>query len=260
MIKYLALKFLLITTILFSIRVLADEISTLQKVKEDNFLKICTAGGFPPFSIHTKDGWLGFDIDMIKAYSEYLNVKYEIIDYHFDGIIPALNSKKCDMIVSGMTITSDRKKSVHFSEPYFKDGISILFKKSNDEFKKQLHLENLNNENVKIGVRLGYTSDFYVSKKYKNATILKFNETSDLINALRSNKIDIIFTDSNNAKIVFKKFSNEFLYKNTEIQDEFFGVAFRAKDKDFVENYNDFLAKWKESGKYAATLEKHLGY
>jgi len=244
---------------MLSIAASAEELSTLQQVKEDNFLKICTAGGFPPFSIHTKDGWIGFDIDMIKAYSEYLKVKYEIIDYHFDGIIPALNSKKCDMIVSGMTITEERKKSVLFSQAYFKDGISILFKKSNAELKKQFNFESLNNEKVKIGVRLGYTSDFYVSKKYKNATILKFNETSDLINALRNNKIDLIFTDSNNAKIVYKKFSNEFLYKNTELQNEFFGAAFRAKDKDFVENYNEFLANWKSTGMYATTLEKHLG-
>ncbi|WGL59234.1 transporter substrate-binding domain-containing protein [Pigmentibacter sp. JX0631] len=236
----------------------AQELSTFQKIKTESKFTTCTAGGFPPFSVHGKDGWVGFDIDMIKSYANFLKVKYEIIDYHFDGIIPALNTKKCDMIVSGMTITDERKKSVLFSNSYFKDGISTLMKKNNSALLNDFSFEKLNSENIKIGVRLGYTSDFYVGKNYKKAKILKFNETVDLINALKNNQIDVIFTDTNNAVNISSKFSDSFIYKNTEVQDEYFGVAFRLKDKDLMENFNQFLSSWTKTKEYTEIYEKHL--
>nr|BFD32824.1 basic amino acid ABC transporter substrate-binding protein [Pigmentibacter ruber] len=236
----------------------ADELTTLQKIKAEGKFKTCTAGGFPPFSIHGKDGWVGFDVDMIKSYANFLKVKYEIVDYHFDGIIPALNTKKCDMIVSGMTITDERKKTVLFSNSYFKDGISVLMKKNNSTILNNFSFDKLNSEIIKIGVRLGYTSDFYVGKNYKKAKILKFNETADLVNALKNNQIDVIFTDTNNAINISSKFGDSFIYKNTEVQDEYFGVAFRVKDKDLMENFNQFLSSWAKTKEYTEIYEKHL--
>ena len=35
---------------------------------------------------------------MMEAFSKHLNSKLEILNYSIDGIIPALNAKKCDLI------------------------------------------------------------------------------------------------------------------------------------------------------------------
>ena len=237
---------------------LAQDGKTLNSIKKTKVLKVCTSGGFIPFSVHGKDGWEGFDIDMAKRYSDFINVKLEVIDYHFDGIIPALNTKKCDLIASGMTITSDRKKSVLFSEPYFKDGLSYLYKKKNVKFEKISDINMLNKSSFKLGVKVGYTSDFYVSKNLKEATVLKYNETGDIINALRNNKIDAIITDTNHAKILQKKFNDLFEYKNTNVQDEYYGVAARLNDNELMKSFNLFLSIWKSSGEYDRDYEKNF--
>ena len=247
-----------VSLILNPCNVFSQETSTLKMVKKLNILKVCTTGGFIPFSVHNKNGWEGFDIDMVKEFSKYINVNLEVIDYNFDGIIPALNTKKCDIIASGMTITNDRKKSVLFSEPYFKDGLSYLYKKNNAKFKNINSISNLNSPSFKIGVKVGYTSDFYVTKNFKEATILKYNETGDIIIALRANKIDAIVTDTNHAKILQKKFSDIFEYKNTNIQEEYFGVAARLNDKELIQSFNAYLSSWKKSGSYDKNYEKNF--
>jgi polar amino acid transport system substrate-binding protein len=251
------LKLILVLN-LISLSSFPQEGNSLEKIKNTKVIKVCTAGGFIPFSVNTKEGWVGFDIDMVKGYAEYLNAKLEVIDYHFDGIIPALNTKKCDLIASGMTITADRKKSVLFSEPYFKDGLSYLYRKNNVKFEKIKDISMLNDEQYKIGVRVGYTSDFYVTKNLSKAKILKFNETADIINALRNNKIDAIVTDTNNTKILQKKFADIFEYKNTNVQNEYFGVAVRLKDDELLHSFNEYLNYWKKSGQYEKDYEKNF--
>lgn len=236
----------------------AQDGKSLNKIKQSKVLKVCTSGGFIPFSVHTKDGWEGFDIDMVEGYSKFIDVKLEVIDYHFDGIIPALNTKKCDLIASGMTITKERKKSVLFSEPYFKDGLSYLYKKNNLKFEDISDISMLDKSFFKLGVKVGYTSDFYAAKNIKNAAVLKYNETGDIINALRNNKIDAILTDTNHAKVLQKKFNNLFEYKNTDVQNESFGVAARLNDKDLMKSFNAYLSFWKKSGNYDKDYNKNF--
>jgi ABC-type amino acid transport substrate-binding protein len=48
----------------------------------------------------------------------------------FDGIFGALNSKKCDAVISSVTITDDRKKEMAFSEPYFDSNQSLMVRQA----------------------------------------------------------------------------------------------------------------------------------
>ncbi|MBX9839970.1 MAG: transporter substrate-binding domain-containing protein [Silvanigrellaceae bacterium] len=81
---------------------------------------------------------------------------------------------------------------------------------------------------------------------------------ADIINALRNNKIDAIVTDTNNTKILQKKFNDIFEYKNTNVQSEFFGVAVRLKDEELLHSFNEYLDYWKKSGQYEKDYEKNF--
>ena len=236
----------------------AQENQTLNDIKKEGTIKVCTTGGFIPFSSYTSTGWVGFDIDMMNAFSKSLDVKLDIINYNIDGIIPALSTKKCDLIAAGMTITEERKKSVLFSDSYFKDGIVYMYKKNNSKLSKIKSVSELNDPKFKIGVKLGTTNDFFATKNLSKATVLKFNEYLDIINAVRNNKVDAIIIDLNHGKIMDKKFSGIFVYKPTDSNDEHFGVAARLADKELVKKFNEFLKEWKSSGKYDKEFEKYF--
>jgi len=79
----------------------------------------------------------GFDLDIAQAIARKMGLQYKVINQGFDGIIPALNAKKFDVIVSAMSITDKRKESVSFV-PYFSAGEAFVVKKSGTYMPKQL--------------------------------------------------------------------------------------------------------------------------
>ena len=67
----------------------------------------------------------GFDIDLGKALADKMGLKFAVVNQTFAGIIPALTSKKFDIIISAMTVNTDRQKVVDFV-PYFNAGESFV--------------------------------------------------------------------------------------------------------------------------------------
>ncbi len=82
-------------------------------------LKIATEGGFPPFNMTRPDGTLdGYEIDLAKDLCARMEIKCEIVTQEWDGAVPALQSRKFDVLMAAMSITPEREKMVDFSIPY----------------------------------------------------------------------------------------------------------------------------------------------
>ena len=90
------------------------------KKEESKTLRVGLNSVFAPFEYKENGQIVGFDVDLINQIGKDLGYKIEIEDQSFDGLIPTLKAGKIDMIISGMTATEERKKSVDFSDEYFK--------------------------------------------------------------------------------------------------------------------------------------------
>jgi ABC-type amino acid transport substrate-binding protein len=62
---------------------------------------------------------VGFDIDVLNTIAENLGFTYDLEDMNFSGLIGQLQSGRADFVISGMSPTEERRKSVDFSVPYF---------------------------------------------------------------------------------------------------------------------------------------------
>ena len=86
-----------------------------QLLAEKKVLRVGTNADFAPFEISkTKmvaTEYQGFDMDLIRAVAKEMGYTAEIQNVNFDGLIPAMESGNIDIIVSGMTINEERKKS-----------------------------------------------------------------------------------------------------------------------------------------------------
>ena len=83
-------------------------------------IRIGVEGSYPPFSQISPDGKLsGFDIDIAKAICAQVKAECSFVSQEFDGMMPALNAKKFDMIVASMSITPERRKAADFSDSYY---------------------------------------------------------------------------------------------------------------------------------------------
>src|SRR5208337_2535196 len=100
------------------------EASALNQVIKRNRLIVGMEVKFFPFEYADTDGQpIGFDVDLAKIAAQELGVRIEIKDMEFSGLIPALQGGKIDMIISGMTRTPARAKTVSFTQPYFEAGL-----------------------------------------------------------------------------------------------------------------------------------------
>jgi len=79
----------------------------------------------------------GIDPDLAAAMGKALGVKFTFVNTTFDGIIPALLSKRFDVIMSAMSVTPEREKRISFLS-YFNAGTSILVRKGNPQGIKAL--------------------------------------------------------------------------------------------------------------------------
>ena len=94
-------------------------------------VKIATEGAYAPWNFTGAGGKLeGFEIDLANDLCGRMKVKCEVVAQDWDGIIPALNAKKYDVIMAGMSITEERKKVIDFSVPYANSPNGLLVAKS----------------------------------------------------------------------------------------------------------------------------------
>ena len=86
---------------------------------QDRIVRIATEGAYAPWNFTGAGGKLeGFEVDLANDLCARMKVKCEIVAQDWDGIIPALQAKKYDAIMAGMSITEKRLEAMSFSRPY----------------------------------------------------------------------------------------------------------------------------------------------
>jgi octopine/nopaline transport system substrate-binding protein len=103
---------------------------------QEKTVKIATEGAYAPWNFTGAGGKLeGFEIDLANDLCARMKVKCEIVAQDWDGIIPALQAKKYDAIMAGMTITDKRQEVINFSIPYA-DTPSVFLTATNSPLAK----------------------------------------------------------------------------------------------------------------------------
>ena len=57
---------------------------------------------------------MGVDIELAKEIAKDLGVKLVVKNMSFDSLLVALETRKVDMVISGLTPTPERKKECRF--------------------------------------------------------------------------------------------------------------------------------------------------
>jgi octopine/nopaline transport system substrate-binding protein len=98
---------------------LASTLALGGAAAQEKTVKIATEGAYAPWNFTGAGGKLeGFEIDLANDLCGRMKVKCEIVAQDWDGIVPALQAKKYDAIMAGMSITEERKKTIDFSSAY----------------------------------------------------------------------------------------------------------------------------------------------
>ena len=214
-------------------------------------LYVGTNAEFQPFEYLENGKIVGFDVELMEALADELGKTVEWKNISFDGLLPALQSKKLDVIIAGMSATEDRKKFVNFSETYYTSNQMILVQKEKpavDSF------DNLSGHDV--GVVLGYTGDIAVSE-IKGVKVHRYNGTGEAIMALKAGKVDAVVLDSEPAKNYAKQ-NPELAFINTDVAKEEYAIAVGKDNKALADDLNKALKVLKENGTYDSLINKYF--
>ena len=206
---------------------------------------------FPPFEYIENGEIKGFDIDLIKEIGKLLNKEVILKNIQFDGLIPALQTGKLDIIIAGMTITPEREKNINFSEPYYTSK-QLLITDKNSSLNT---LESL--KGSKIGVVLGCTGDVIATEMKDSIILYRYNTTSESIMALNAKKIDAVILDSEPAKNFVKNNPN-LKYIDNELAKEDYAIAIAKENLALVEDINLALKTLKSNGTFQKLNKRYF--
>lgn len=225
-------------------------VSCGSKKEEKKVLIVGTNPEFAPFEYMEGDEIKGFDIDLMQEICKKIGKEMEIKSMNFDGLLPALQSKKIDVIIAGMTATEDRKKHVNFTQSYYISQQSLIVDKQ--EIK---HLEELKGK--KIGVVLGYTADVFISS-LPDYLVERFNSSSAAILALQSRKVSGVILDEEPAKQYATK--NKGLYvRAIDGGKEEYAIALHKDDTALLAEIEKALTELKADGTYHTLYKQYFG-
>ncbi|MFD1957127.1 ABC transporter permease subunit [Paenibacillus thailandensis] len=216
---------------------------------EGSTLIMGTSPDYPPYEDVDAKGSgeiIGLDIDIAKAITEKLGYELEIRSMDFNGLIAALQTERVDFVMSGMSVTEERKQSVDFSDNYYQARNTIV-SSADKPFKSMEELQG-----KRVGVQLGSTQEQAVEGL--DATITRLNKIPDLIQELKSGRID--------AAIVEDAVAAEYAGSNSGLALEYlpaggdgYAIAF-PKGSELTQAFNEQLAEMKASGELDAIIDK----
>lgn len=103
-------------------------------IQESKTIRIGTEAMYPPYEYIGDDGVTieGLDPDLVEAITARIGVEYTLTDTAFDGLLPALDGKRFDMLAAGYTDTKEREAQYDFVN-YIRSGQSLVVKAGNPE-------------------------------------------------------------------------------------------------------------------------------
>ena len=222
-------------------------------------LRVGTSATREPFAFVDANGkQTGHDGELAYRIAEKLGRPLEFYDSSFPSLIPALQSGKIDMIITGMAPTEERKKLVSFSQSYFDSSNVVIVKKPTGKTKTSPKMSSVDDIATKrVGVFEGSIQDGYVKKNYPKAQILTFTSLADMGLALKNNKADVAFVDDLTAQIWMRTMPEIGILADGLLPLPT-GVGFNKSNPVLRDRFNQFLKDIKADGTYDQMVKRWM--
>lgn len=248
---------------IFFATVVSCDSGFLEK-KSVDYVIVATEGAYPPFNyVSSKGQPQGFDVDLVLAVCEEIELKCSLVVQNWIGLIPGLEAHKYDMISASVSITEARKKVVLFSDPIYETHLAFLGLKDQDFSFDWQHLKN-----VKIGVQKGTISYDWLVKNIDDLSNVSVYETvPDVYRDLKIGRIDLALNDY----ISLKYFLDQLVEEDSEFQSDDFqvrgniiysnhvGFVFRKSDTQLRKKFNEGLENIRKKGIYDEIWRNYFG-
>lgn len=192
----------------------------------------------------------GMEVDIARLLAKRIfgdETKIRIKPVTPQNRVDKLNKGFIDLTIGTFTINEERRKLVHFSEPYFSEGLAFLVRKS-DHLSR---IEQLDGKTVGIakGTAPSWPLPGMIEKRGLNIKVRIYPDYPVIVGALKNGEVDAFCT----VRAALFGYLNE----NLEVMEETFhpgsyGIAIKLGNQDLLDYLNSFLSELQSDG----TLER----
>jgi len=233
----------------------ADE--ALTRVRVRGVLKIATDATYPPFEYLENDKLVGFDVEIAQELGKELGVKVELTSMEWSGVFAAVETGKVDLILSGVTITAERKKGNGFTRPYFLSGQVLVRKRGDSRITKPTDLLD---PKLTAAVQQETTGQFGLEKVgVPKDRMHRFDTLQDALMDVRNGKSDAAVGDEPALREIIRKGYPELeLAPGRPFVEENLGIVGRKDARDLLAALNTALERVMADGRYTRLYEKWM--
>ena len=206
-------------------------------------IKFGTNAEFPPFEYVTAAGVIGeydgIDMAIAKEIGVQSGMDISIENMEFDSLLIALENGQIDAVISGMTITEERAKSVDFSIPYY-TATQVMIVDQNSDIKTAADMAD-----KRIVVIQGYTGENCVQELGYDYEA--FKKGTEAILELNNGKCDVVVIDSATAQKYVKDNPNLKIVEDpSAFEAEEYGIGtyvYVARRPMDITRFDEFVAR-----------------
>jgi ABC-type amino acid transport substrate-binding protein len=212
----------------------------------------------PQMYLDAKGQPAGYDVVLLRALAKQMNVKLNIRNLDFNGLIPGLVSKKFDMVSVGLSATPERAKAVTFSRAYVPYA-QILAAKRDDTTPATIAAWNTSEKTITS--LQGSTAEQRVQKTFPNAQSQPFPDQSAAFLQVSTGRADGIVVE-NYLLAQFNKSNGNALKQvpfSKPLHVEYGSYAVQKGNTALSRYLSGFICKQQKSGKLAATYKATIG-
>jgi polar amino acid transport system substrate-binding protein len=222
--------------------------TALQRILQRGELIVGTSGDQPPLIMKDKEGNLiGFEADLADMIAAAMNVKLKFAPMAFSDLLPALEAGKVDVVISGLTITSERNLKVAFMGPYFMSGKAFLTKEA--ALAAARDTSRVNSPDTTLVALKNSTSQTFAEAFIPKAKLLLVEGYEDGVQMVLQGTVQAMVADFPVTLFALLRYPGKGLASVvTPITYEPLGVAMPGSDPLFINWMDNFIGLMEGSG------------
>jgi ABC-type amino acid transport substrate-binding protein len=213
------------------------------ELEEEGRILVGSDLNFPPFEFIEDGEPTGFDVDLFNEIADRLGIEIEYQDANFDTIFTQLAAGEFDAIISGITITDERRQTIEFTDPYFAANQALVVTVDSDIS----GVDDLAEQDV--GAQAGTTGLDYANENFTDSRIVEFPNYPAAFTALEAGQLDAVLADLPVAAEQVEGSDSLEIAEEVDT-DELYGIGVPQESTNLRDAINEALAEIIDDGTY----------
>ena len=210
---------------------------------------------YPPFEMQDKSGNPdGVGVRLAEALAADLGRPLKIVPMEFSGLIPALKTGNIDLILSSMTATEERAKSINFSTPYAFTGLALLVRKDS----AIQSIDDLKKPGSAITAKAATTGETWAIKNLPDAKRVVFEDQTACVLEVAQGRADAFIYD----QLSIYKYGEENKATTRSLLkpfvEESWAIGMAKGDDGLLSQVNGFVESFRKQGGLGQLGERYL--